>query len=64
MHGHVVLFLFLNKEARNTHWPRAGEAASINDAGQTGYLHVEECKKIHTVHHVQNSLLNGTETLT
>ena len=40
------------------------KVSSTNGAGQTGWLHVEEFKQIHSCHSAQNSALNGLRTST
>ena len=48
INSHAYGHLIFDKEARNTHWKK--KASSTNGAGQTRYLHVEECKQIHIYH--------------
>lgn len=38
------------------------KASSVNNAGQTGYLHVEEYRYIHIYHSTQNSRPSRSKT--
>jgi hypothetical protein len=51
---------FIYKGNKNTHCKNI--ASSTNDADQTVRLHVEEWKKIHIYHPVQNSSPSGSKT--